>query len=151
MPDGDAVEFVHRSWRAEPGQLGAIRHELVAWLAPLGLGTDEVDDIVLAVDEATGNVVRHAYDPGEIGSVELTLWTEHDALHIEIVDHGSWRGPAEPGRGMDLMHTMVEAVLIHIDERGSRVLLRHPLPPRYLDADASPGPGPGHHDSQGGA
>ena len=60
---------------------------------------------------------------------------ESDAtLSIEIVDHGQWRPPGEPhvggGRGIPLMSNVVESVLIHYDDRGSRVLLRHPLPVR---------------------
>lgn len=127
--DAEAVEFVHRSYRADVGELGAIRRELAGWIAPLGLTDDEIADVVLAVDEATGNVVRHAYPPGAAGDVELTLWTESDALCIEVVDHGRWQGTQEAGRGIELMQNMVGAVLIHVDERGSRVLLRHPLPP----------------------
>ncbi|MFB9741201.1 ATP-binding protein [Pseudonocardia sulfidoxydans] len=123
-----AVEFVHRAWPAEASALGHIRRELVAWIGPLGLSADEVDDVVLAVDEAAANVVEHAYSPDDPGSVELTLWTEPGALCIEITDHGTWNPTEAPGRGIDLMQRMVGAVLIHVDERGSRVLLRHPLP-----------------------
>jgi serine/threonine-protein kinase RsbW len=84
---------------------------------------------------AAANVVRHAYGPEESGAVELTLWTEEadDAgpatLSIEVVDHGQWRPPGERptegGRGIGLMSTMAESVLIRYDDRGSRVLLRH--------------------------
>ena len=102
---------------------------------------------MLAVDEAAANAVLHAYGPDESGAVELTLWTEQgrgaDAtLSIEIVDHGqlATAGRAEPhvggGRGIPLMSNVAEAVLIHYDDRGSRVLLRHPVPAR-------PGPGGG--------
>ncbi|MCX6466843.1 MAG: ATP-binding protein [Pseudonocardiales bacterium] len=129
------VEFVHRSWPADPEQLVLIRRELARWLAPLALSDDETADVVLAVDEAAANVVRHAYGPEESGAVELTLWTEEaDAagpatLSIEVVDHGQWRPPGERptegGRGIGLMSTMAESVLIHYDDRGSRVLLRH--------------------------
>jgi serine/threonine-protein kinase RsbW len=133
------VEFVHRSWPADPAQLTVIRHELAGWLAPLSLTDDETADVVLAVDEAAANAVRHAYGPEESGAVELTLWTESaDAaegtatLCIEVVDHGQWQPPAEQptegGRGIPLMSTMSESVLIHYDERGSRVLLRHSIP-----------------------
>ena len=124
----DAVEFVHRSWRAEPAQLGAIRRELVDWITPLGLSPDEVDDVVLAVDEATANAVQHAYGPDEHGDVELTLWTEPGALCIEVTDHGNWHPTDTPGRGIGLMQRMVGAVLIHVDAAGSKVHLRHPLP-----------------------
>src|SRR5919107_1656893 len=90
------VEFVHRSWPADPAQLSVIRHELAGWLAPLALTDDETADVVLAVDEAAANAVRHAYGPGTSGRVELTMWTEPGTLCVEIVDHGSWRPPAEP-------------------------------------------------------
>jgi serine/threonine-protein kinase RsbW len=128
------VEFVHRSWPADPAQLSVIRHELAGWLAPLALTDDETAEVVLAVDEAAANAVRHAYGPGTSGRVELTMWTEPGTLCVEIVDHGSWRPPAErtpvggaadSGRGIPLMSSMADAVLIHYDPRGSRVLLRH--------------------------
>jgi len=140
--DPGRVEFVHRSWPAHPDQLAVIRHELAEWLEPLRLTSEETADVVLAVDEAAVNAVRHAYGPHESGVVELTLWTEPgpgvgDAtLSIEIVDHGHWRPPAgspieEPtiggGRGIPLMSHIVESVLIHYDDRGSRVLLRQRL------------------------
>lgn len=134
------VEFVHRSWPADPEQLAAVRHELTGWLAPLRLTENETVDVVLAVDEAVANAVSHAYGADESGAVELTLWTEDGVdgttLSIEVVDHGRWRTPAEPtapgeaktsGRGIPLMNSTAEAVLIHYDERGSRVLLRHRL------------------------
>ena len=133
------IEFVHRSWPADPAQLAVIRHELADWLTPLRLTDDETADVVLAVDEAAANAVLHAYGPAESGVVELTLWTEpgpgvDDAtLSIEVVDHGHWRRPDQPavagGRGIPLMSSVVESVLIHYDDRGSRVLLRHRLPP----------------------
>jgi len=131
------IEFVHRSWPADPEQLAVIRRELSGWLAPLALTEEETADVVLAVDEAAANAVRHAYGPDEAGVVELTLWTESGTLCIEVVDHGSWRPPAERpaeggrgtgGRGIPLMSHMSESVLIHFDDRGSRVLLRHRIP-----------------------
>ena len=136
-PAPGRIEFVHRSWPADPAQLAVIRRELSGWLAPLALSEVETADVVLAVDEAAANAVRHAYGPDEAGVVDLTLWTESGTLCIEIVDHGSWRPPAERptegGRGIPLMSHMSEAVLIHFDDRGSRVLLRHRIP--GLDAD----------------
>jgi serine/threonine-protein kinase RsbW len=141
-PAPGRVEFVHRSWPADPQQLAVIRRELSGWLAPLELTEIEVADVVLAVDEAAANAVRHAYGPDEAGVVELTLWTEPGTtesgttepatLCIEVVDHGSWRPPAdrpaEGGRGIPLMNHMSESVLIRYDDRGSRVLLRHRIP-----------------------
>ena len=119
-----------------PPQLSVIRRELAGWLAPLALTDDETAGVVLAVDEAAANAVRHAYGPGRSGVVELTMWTEPGTLCVEVVDHGSWVPPvgdtapdglADGGRGIPLMSSMAEAVLIHHDSRGSRVLLRHPV------------------------
>ena len=98
------VEFVHRSWPADPAQLSVIRRELAGWLAPLALTDDETAGVVLAVDEAAANAVRHAYGPGRSGVVELTMWTEPGTLCVEVVDHGSWvppvgdTAPRRPGR-----------------------------------------------------
>ena len=138
-PAPGRIEFVHRSWPADPQQLAVIRRELSGWLAPLALTEMEVADVVLAVDEAAANAVRHAYGSDEAGVVELTLWTEAETtesatLCIEVVDHGSWRPPTdrprEGGRGIPLMSHMAESVLIRFDDRGSRVLLRHRIPDR---------------------
>ncbi|MCU1662465.1 MAG: serine/threonine-protein kinase RsbW [Pseudonocardiales bacterium] len=136
------VEFVHRSWPADPEQLVLIRRELGGWLAPLALTEEEIADVVLAVDEAAANAVRHAYGSNESGAVELTLWTEPGTLSIEVVDHGHWRPPAEErtqgGHGIPLMSMMSESVLIHFDGRGSRVLLRHRIPPAESSAPQPP-------------
>lgn len=134
------VEFVHRSWPADPAQLSAIRRELAGWLVPLSLTEEKAAGVVLAVDEAAANVVRHAYGDGKSGTVELTLWTEPGTLCIEVVDHGNWRTPKhdaddtddadelEGGRGIGLMAALSDAVLICYGRRGSRVLLRHRVP-----------------------
>ena len=127
----DSVEYVHHTWPAETSRVAEIRGAVRGWLETLVLEPPAVADIVQAVDEAVANVVEHAYPPGESGPVELTLWTEPDALYVEIIDHGSWQLPARQtisdGLGMTLISGMVQAVLIHSDARGSRVLLRHSL------------------------
>ncbi|WP_051581447.1 ATP-binding protein [Pseudonocardia acaciae] len=126
------VEFVHRAWPAAASELSGIRREVYAWLATFRLDDDEKDDLVLAVDEATANAVEHAYDPDEHGTVELLLWTEPHVLYIEVVDHGRWKPPSDAtsyrGRGMQVMRSITDSVLIHYDGRGTRVLLRRRLP-----------------------
>ena len=59
--EGESSEFVHRSWRAHPGQLAPLRAEVRRWLAPFALTGDTEDDLVLAVSEAASNSVDHAY------------------------------------------------------------------------------------------
>lgn len=132
---GDRAEFVHRIWPAQAPELAPIRVEVRRWLRQLDLTDDAQDGVVIAVDEAVTNTVGHAYDPEAMdGVVELTFWTETSALCIEVVDHGVWREPAgrpgSGGLGMALMQRLVPTVLIRHDARGTRVLLRHPLPAR---------------------
>ena len=140
---GEPSEFAHRSWHAHPRQLAPLRAEVRRWLAPFALTEDDEDDLVLAVSEAASNSVEHAYTPPTADdTVELTFWTEHHALCVDIVDHGHWRTPSgQPtgrGRGIQIMQRLVAFVLIHHDNRGTRVHFRHPLPdahPRSADRE----------------
>jgi anti-sigma regulatory factor (Ser/Thr protein kinase) len=129
----DTAAFGHRVWPARAGALTLIRREVRRWLAPLEVMPDAKADLVLAVNEAATNVIDHAYRaPGDQGVVEVFFWTEPGAVLIEVVDHGRWR-PPDPhagglGRGIEIMQRLAEAVLIHHDGRGTRVLLCHSLP-----------------------
>src|SRR4051812_15156019 len=92
---GTRTEFARRTWPANARQLAAIRSALRAWLTPLVLAVDVEDDVVLAVNEAASNGIEHAYAPGtRDGTVELTFWTEHRSVCIEVVDHGTWQTPS---------------------------------------------------------
>jgi anti-sigma regulatory factor (Ser/Thr protein kinase) len=125
-------EFVHQSWPANATALRPIRDEVDRWLMPLNLGPDSHHDLVYAVSEAATNAVEHAYRPPTAEStVELSFWTETATVCIEIVDHGVWKAPGSEligrGRGIPMMQRLAQSVLIHFDDRGTRVLLRHPL------------------------
>jgi serine/threonine-protein kinase RsbW len=144
----ESYEFAHGVWPAHPRQLSPLRAEVRRWLAPLALYGDAEDDMVLAVGEAASNCVEHAYITATADdTVELTFWTEPRAVCVEIVDHGVWRVPSEyptgRGRGIEMMQSLMALVLIRHDSRGTRVLLRHPLPGRRpAVAAATPPPGP---------
>jgi len=103
------------------------------------------DDRSYLVNEAASNCVEHAYTSATVdGTVELTFWTELRSVCVEIVDHGAWRPPSgQPtgrGRGIEIMQRLIPVVLIHYDNRGTRVLLSHPLPdPVDLAGGAGPG------------
>ncbi|MDQ2709674.1 MAG: ATP-binding protein [Actinomycetota bacterium] len=124
------VEYVRESWPADPRLGSEIRHAVHDWLDTLPLSQNEVADVVLAVDEAVENVIKHAYTSERIGSAELVLWTELETLCIEVIDYGEWRAPtgSAQGLGIPMMEKLVESIMIHFDERGTRVLLRYPLP-----------------------
>jgi anti-sigma regulatory factor (Ser/Thr protein kinase) len=125
-------EYVHRSWLADAAALRPIRDEVHRWLTPLELGPDTHGDLVYAVSEAATNAVEHAYRPPTGDSVvEVSFWTEQRMLYIEVVDHGAWKAPScaevGRGRGIQMMHRLADSVIIHYDDRGTRVLLCHPI------------------------
>lgn len=126
--------FVHSMWPARPEYLGSMRAAVRSWLATLELSADVQMDLVLATNEASSNAIEHAYppEPSSNAMVELTFWTELNALHIEIVDYGTWRppsaaAPGDHGRGISLMQQLASTVVISTDTAGTTVLLEHPL------------------------
>jgi serine/threonine-protein kinase RsbW len=144
--DLDRTEFVHLTLPADPARLPPLRRQLRRCLAPLPMPPDRQDEVHLAVAEATTNGVEHAYDPAEPGDVELTVWTESDALCVEVRDHGRWREPAPrpwataQGLGILLMRQLIDCVLIRHDDRGTDVLLRHPMTQPAPDRPRPPTP-----------
>lgn len=80
----------------------------------------------------TASTRSSSASPAADNTIELTFWTEPRAICVEVVDHGCWRVPSDQsngrGRGIQIMQRLVAFVLIHHDNRGTRVLLRHPLP-----------------------
>jgi anti-sigma regulatory factor (Ser/Thr protein kinase) len=128
---GQPGDFVFRSWPAKPEQLAAVRSEAHAWLATLGLPERSREDLVLAISEAATNAIVHGYRSSAPGTVDVTFWTEPDALCVEVADAG-WTGPSNgdgilTGMGISIMRRLVESVLIRFEPSGTRVLLRHPL------------------------
>jgi anti-sigma regulatory factor (Ser/Thr protein kinase) len=127
------IEFVHEVWPAQPRSLARIRSRTRRWLSPLPLTEQAQHDLIVAVDEAASNAIEHAYPEGtENKTVEVTFWTEPTTVNFEVVDHGRWRKPSKQpnrwSRGISLMQRMIESVMIRFDQRGTRVLLRHPMP-----------------------
>jgi anti-sigma regulatory factor (Ser/Thr protein kinase) len=131
----DRTEFVHLTLPADPAHLPPLRNRLRGCLAALPMPPTRQDEVILAVAEAAANVVEHAYPNAHDDRrvVELTFWTEADALWVEIRDHGRWREPPESprptgqGLGIPLMRRLMDCVLIHHDDHGTNVLLRHPM------------------------
>ena len=114
---------------AAPIHLSGLRSRLREWLESLGLDGDDYDDVILAVNEAASNCIDHAYPAGSTGSMTMTCWTEPGMLFVEVSDNGPWRTPTGPdngrGRGVHLMHSLVDEVGIRHDCHGTRVLLRY--------------------------
>ncbi len=71
---------------ARTDRLSAARQVVRDSLQALGCGEEYINHTVLAVDEATSNVIRHAYGGDESGEVILQVLKRGDALVIRLID-----------------------------------------------------------------
>jgi anti-sigma regulatory factor (Ser/Thr protein kinase) len=84
-----------------------------------------VKEIVMAVHEASANVVEHAYGPAG-GTITITATHEGDQIEVLIRDSGTWRGSSrgDRGNGLRLMRGLMDTVTVNTSEGGTSVMLR---------------------------
>ncbi len=100
----------------------------------LPVDADALADLKLAVTEACGNVVRHAYAEGVGGPVAVALLVHADRLEMIVEDQGAGMEPPradewevnqlpEGGMGMAIMRAVVDEldVTAGADGRGTVV------------------------------
>jgi anti-sigma regulatory factor (Ser/Thr protein kinase) len=81
-------EDIRLSVRSEPRLLVSIRCLIRSWLERHAVEAERAGCIVLAVDEACSNAIRHAYEGRNDESVEVTLRSDSDCLEIVVCDLG---------------------------------------------------------------
>jgi serine phosphatase RsbU (regulator of sigma subunit)/anti-sigma regulatory factor (Ser/Thr protein kinase) len=113
---------------ADPSVLAPVRRVLRRWLAQWDPGPDDVFAITLATAEACSNAVEHAHSPGP-ASFALTASHENGMVTVTVADRGAWRAPRgrHRGRGLALMHEVMNEVDVERSEDGSTVRLRRRL------------------------
>jgi sigma-B regulation protein RsbU (phosphoserine phosphatase) len=84
-PRGRRDGAFERRWPARPEELASIRAAVGGAARAMGCGEAMAADVVLAVDEACQNVIRHAYHGGE-GDVIVHLEREADRLIVRLMD-----------------------------------------------------------------
>jgi serine/threonine-protein kinase RsbW len=78
-----SVQFI-----AKFEQLDEIR-EFVGEIARAGgFGSKDIYDILLAADEATSNIIEHAYEGVKNGVLEISCGAKDGAITIIMVDYG---------------------------------------------------------------
>ena len=77
--------------RAEYIALG--RLALSGLLRPLAVEPEVIADMKLALTEACSNSIRHAYDDGRDGAVEIRYELASDRLAVEVSDDGGGFDP----------------------------------------------------------
>lgn len=133
---------------ADPKLLAAVRSLVRCYVGGLGYPEARTDEVVLAVDEACTNAIRHACCGNKERKLHLTLGTTRAWLEVELRDggrpaptdairRGKARKPAGPesltpgGLGIGLMCDIFDEVQFNPGRtRGNRTVMRLKLPAR---------------------
>ena len=59
-----------------------------------GFDASQAEQLALAVDEASANVIEHAYEGAGDRTFELRYWDAERELRIDVIDDGGDGGPA---------------------------------------------------------
>ena len=127
--------------RSDPRFLRCIRNLVRGWVEACELEQDATDEMVLAIDEACSNAIRHSYGGECDRFVELTLRADVEFLEVRLCDQGK---PCPPehrerrvleapdpdrlkpgGLGVQLMHSAFDEVEFSPDTtQGNCVIMR---------------------------
>lgn len=137
--------------RSDPKLLTAVRGLIRAYLSSAGFPAERADEIVLAVDEACANAMRHSYAGRPDGRVSLTASSGDGWIEFILADQGApadsarcvkreWTAPdaarlTPGGLGVQLIYEVFDDV--HYEpgpERGNRVVMRLNEPPKDAPA-----------------
>lgn len=117
---------------ADPAALSVVRERVRRWLGRLHWPDNEVDDVVMAVNEAVTIVVEHALITGASAVVRVAGRPFDDTegrrrVAVGVVGDVSWEAAAAsailPGFGVLMLHTCMDSVELCRDADGTTVLL----------------------------
>ena len=136
MPMTATEVLLKRRFPARPEQMREIRSLLRTALDDAGVETAIRDKLVLAVDEACCNVIRHAYGPQCSGDIDLRVTREGGKLEFRLLDSAPVVDPgcvrAKPlgecrsgGLGVALIDTVMDNWTLQgrPDGRGNRLIM----------------------------
>jgi serine/threonine-protein kinase RsbW len=131
---------VRLSFPAKPDYLLLARLALSGIARQVRMGDELLADLKLAVTEACGNAVRHAYPDGP-GDVTVAFVVRDDAIEMTVEDGGAGigaalvpdgpvAGPVDRGMGLAIMKAIVDELDVRAgpDGRGTTVRMTKRLP-----------------------
>ena len=82
------VDDIRLEVRSDPRLLRTVRSLVRGWVEACNLEPDAADQMVLAIDEACANAIRHSYGGECDRFVELILRADADFLEVRLCDQG---------------------------------------------------------------
>lgn len=105
---------------ADARLLPRTRRAIAEYLAEIGASAEHVDDVILALDEACANVIRHAFPDSDDATFRLVAVITDDDVHLSIEDEGVGFKPeaidlrdndsATSGRGLHIIRQLMTSV-----------------------------------------
>ncbi|MHC4960208.1 MAG: ATP-binding protein [Planctomycetota bacterium] len=127
---------------SDPRYLAPLRTLVFESLLIAGIEEEQAHKVVLAVQEACTNVIRHCYECREDERIDIVISFAPDRLEIRIDDWGDWVDPdnirsrdlddVKPGGlGVHLMQSTMDVVEYRKNEWGgtSLVMIKQLAPP----------------------
>ncbi len=113
---------------AQPDSVPGLRRRLGRYLSAAGASSFEKYEITLAVSEAAGNAIEHAYGPVD-ATFEVSAALDRGDVVATVRDAGRWREPreADRGRGLRIIRAVMEDVKVEADGDGTAVTMRRTL------------------------
>lgn len=108
--------------------LGELRAATRRWLTQVGATAEDATDVLLAIGEATSNVVEHAYGP-DGGLLRVRLELDPPDVVVTVRDWGRWRPPrgVNRGRGNSIMAAVGDEIVVDRQTDGTEVVIRRRL------------------------
>jgi serine/threonine-protein kinase RsbW len=104
-------EQLHERVPARPESIGPLRRAVVRFAAGNGASVCERDDIALAVTEALGNAVLHAYvGHDHPGAVAVDAWMHERSLEVVVCDEGNGMLSRSDSPGMGIGLALIDRI-----------------------------------------
>ena len=127
-------DMVRLTFPAKPDYLLLARLALSGLAREVPVSEEVLADLKLAVTEACGNAVRHAYPHG-VGDVSVSYVISNEAVELIVEDQGTGleardisdepiAGPLESGMGISIMRAIVDELDIHAGADGRGTVVR---------------------------
>jgi sigma-B regulation protein RsbU (phosphoserine phosphatase) len=119
--DKDSEPLLRVTFPAQAGELQRIREVVRTCCVECGCSGTLASDLVLAVDEACQNIVRHAYGGAEDGEATLEIFCRDSEVEFRLLDSAPpvdkeklrpvWPKKVQPGGlGVCLIHDIMDEV-----------------------------------------